>query len=624
MRLPKPFYRLPIRFDVERLRAEVAALPATAWVSHPNDYAGNTSLRLISVDGAENDSLRGPMRPTPHLLASQYLQQVLASFGVVWSRSRLMRLAPRATVPEHADASYHWCSRVRIHIPILTRVGVRFRCGDAEVHMAAGEAWVFDNWRRHSVDNGSDEERIHLVADTSGTAAFWQFVLASDTSAPENDRFIAYQPQVHVRLATEQSAPRPVMPPAEVELLLNDFISELTVVDGVPEAPQNLSRYVGLLNGFCLDWRQVYLLHGENVAATGAYEKMLDGLREATKPISQGLIMATNSSPAQAVLESRLLMHVFRPEELPTVRARPGPLPSVQRNLPARPVFIVSAPRSGSTLLFESMAVSPQVCTLGGEAHWLVEQFPELRPGAPGVDSNRLGGERVNADVAAQIGRSLWERMVDCERAAVSIDDLVTRNLRWFEKTPKNSLRIPFLNRLFPDALFVYLWRDPRGNVSSIMDAWRAGGWVTYPALDGWDGPWSMILPPGWQALRGQPLEEIAAYQWERTNNIILDDLQVRPRERWAVVEYDEFVRDPASVLRGVCDFAGLEFDAALAARASAPLPESRSTLTPPEQEKWLHNEAAVNRVLPRLQAMWQKLRLLPTLTPRSDSRNAG
>ena len=27
MRLPKPFYRLPVRFDVERLRAEVAALP---------------------------------------------------------------------------------------------------------------------------------------------------------------------------------------------------------------------------------------------------------------------------------------------------------------------------------------------------------------------------------------------------------------------------------------------------------------------------------------------------------------------------------------------------------------------------------------------------------------------
>ena len=60
MRLPKPFYRLPVRFDVERLRAEVAALPAAAWVSHPNSIEGNSALRLISVGGDENDDVSGP------------------------------------------------------------------------------------------------------------------------------------------------------------------------------------------------------------------------------------------------------------------------------------------------------------------------------------------------------------------------------------------------------------------------------------------------------------------------------------------------------------------------------------------------------------------------------------
>ena len=30
------------------------------------------------------------------------------------------------------------------------------------------------------------------------------------------------------------------------------------------------------------------------------------------------------------------------------------------------------------------------------------------------------------------------------------------------EKTPKNSLRVPFLNAVFPQALFVYLYREPR------------------------------------------------------------------------------------------------------------------------------------------------------------------
>ena len=41
-----------------------------------------------------------------------------------------------------------------------------------------------------------------------------------------------------------------------------------------------------------------------------------------------------------------------------------------------QPLFIVAAPRSGSTLLFETLAVTPQLCTLGGEAHWLVELNP--------------------------------------------------------------------------------------------------------------------------------------------------------------------------------------------------------------------------------------------------------
>src|SRR5262245_50108198 len=118
MRLSKHFYRLPARFDVRRLLDEVTAFPASAWARHPNAIPGNSSLRLISVDGGENDDVDGEMRATAHLAQSPYLRQVLASFGVVWSRSRLLRLAPGAEVPQHADINYHWFNRVRLHIPI--------------------------------------------------------------------------------------------------------------------------------------------------------------------------------------------------------------------------------------------------------------------------------------------------------------------------------------------------------------------------------------------------------------------------------------------------------------------------------------------------------------------------
>src|ERR1051325_11259376 len=83
------------------------------------------------------------------------------------------------------------------------------------------------------------------------------------------------------------------------------------------------------------------------------------------------------------------------------------------------------------------------------------------------------------------------------------------------EKTPKNSLRIPFLKTMFPDALFIYLYRDPRATMSSMLDAWRSNKFATYPALPGWTGhPWSLLLVPGWRSLIDKPLAEIVAHQW--------------------------------------------------------------------------------------------------------------
>lgn len=140
MRLTQPFFQLPVFFDVAHLEAEVAALPGRAWVPHPDSVPGNSATRLISAGGGETDSNHGQMLQTPWLATMPYLRQVLAGFGVVWSRSRLMGLAPGARVPEHADINYHWHSRVRLHIPIVTSPEVRFHCDGQSVHMAAGEA----------------------------------------------------------------------------------------------------------------------------------------------------------------------------------------------------------------------------------------------------------------------------------------------------------------------------------------------------------------------------------------------------------------------------------------------------------------------------------------------------
>lgn len=47
----QPLMRLPIRFDTAALQAEVAALPRSAWVPHPDKFPGNDAVRLISIRG---------------------------------------------------------------------------------------------------------------------------------------------------------------------------------------------------------------------------------------------------------------------------------------------------------------------------------------------------------------------------------------------------------------------------------------------------------------------------------------------------------------------------------------------------------------------------------------------
>ena len=313
MRLSQPFFQLPVLFDVARLQAEVAALPDQAWAPHPDRLPGNSAALLISAGGGETDSVYGQMLSTPWLAGMPYLRQVLAGFGVVWSRSRLMRLAPGSGVPEHADINYHWHTRVRVHIPIITSPLVRFHCDGQDVHMAAGEAWIFDNWRPHHVENRASVERIHLVADTTGTAAFWQF--ACGQAPPRAQwRTVTWDPANSSNLLTEGDHRSPVMPSAEVQLLIDDLRAELTVATDTAEAKARAARLSLLLESFVLDWRQLCALHGAGGRGRAEFLRLAGALHQAAKPLAAGLVMRSNKASALLVLEKRVLQHLVADE----------------------------------------------------------------------------------------------------------------------------------------------------------------------------------------------------------------------------------------------------------------------------------------------------------------------
>ena len=319
MRLSQPFFQLPILFDIERLQAEVASLSAEAWAAHPDRVAGNSAVRLITSGGAETDAHIGQMLETRWLAAMPCLRQALAGFGVVWSRSRLMRLEPGAVVPEHADINYHWYTRVRLHIPIFTQPQVRFHCDGQSVHMAAGEAWIFDNWRRHHVENNSTATRIHLVADTTGTASFWQFA-RGQPSPREQWRRVGFDPNARPQLLTESAQHFVIMPAAEVQLLIDDLRAELTISKdeaNIADAKMRAARFDALLESFVFDWRQLCALHGTGGRARADFLRLAQAVREAATPIAGGLVMRTNNVSALLVLEKRVLLYLVADEVPP-------------------------------------------------------------------------------------------------------------------------------------------------------------------------------------------------------------------------------------------------------------------------------------------------------------------
>jgi len=177
---PEPVFadrvRLPLRFDVARMRAEVEALTADAWVRHyvPANFEGEWDvLPLRSPAGATHpiqqiysDPCATEYVDGPLLSRAPYIREVIASFACPLRAVRLMRLTPGSRIKEHSDhdlgAEY---GKARIHVPVTTNPDVVFEVNRRPVEMAPGETWYLRLSDPHRVANDGTSDRVHLVID---------------------------------------------------------------------------------------------------------------------------------------------------------------------------------------------------------------------------------------------------------------------------------------------------------------------------------------------------------------------------------------------------------------------------------------------------------------------------
>jgi hypothetical protein len=268
------------------------------------------------------------------------------------------------------------------------------------------------------------------------------------------------------------------------------------------------------------------------------------------------------------------------------------------------PVFVVGCSRSGTTVTYETLAATSSLRSFGYE-------IPQLW--------NRLCGP----------AHSGWEsEAADAASARPQHRDAALRYFyarlgsgRVLDKSCINVMRIPYLRALFPQAVFVYIHRDGRDNISSLMDGWRERGRFDLrqylgplPAQvrinDGEFDDWCFFLPPGWREYNQARLEEVCAYQWITANRMALDAGSTVPPEQWIQVRYEDILERPVDMFRDVFERLEIHFDDQLRSRCSSLHRRPTSIVNgPPRRSKWRgHNMQAVERILERIRPMMRQL----------------
>lgn len=266
-----------------------------------------------------------------------------------------------------------------------------------------------------------------------------------------------------------------------------------------------------------------------------------------------------------------------------------------------QPIFIIGAPRSGTSILFRSLSMHADLWHLPRESHAVFEGPFHPRCG---FESNRITADNVTLENTKQVRDGFEQRVLNLGVLDVDAKRWLTdrslvqrlRNriaLKWFtvqsrkalpnsfrllEKTPKNSLRVSALAAMFPNARFVFLQRNAAQNVDSLLAGWRAvdrfgpikrhrfcaSGYAVTDQLElaDYDGPrWKFALVPNWQRFQGRTCADIAAAQYFQCNQVAETDLAVVNPDRVFRVGFDEFIAEPVDLTRRILDWAELDRD---------------------------------------------------------------
>jgi hypothetical protein len=225
------------------------------------------------------------------------------------------------------------------------------------------------------------------------------------------------------------------------------------------------------------------------------------------------------------------------------------------------PIFIVGAPRSGTTLLYQLLVEGLDVGWLAN-AHAVqpsdvsrVERELAPRAARAGSSWQSRHGETSEPWEPSEAG-DFWYRFFPRAPHQMEDHDATPQRVRAIRaavrgfmdacgspvvfKNVFNSLRIPVLATALPEARFIHIERDVATNARSLLV-----GRVKRGDIDGW---WS-AQPAGADAvLRRSPAHQVV-WQVEQMDHVATAELAALHPDRSTVLTYDELCGDPRGTL---------------------------------------------------------------------------
>lgn len=196
------------------------------------------------------------------------------------------------------------------------------------------------------------------------------------------------------------------------------------------------------------------------------------------------------------------------------------------------------------------------------------------------------------------------------------------------ENTPSNVLRVPFVHRIFPEATYMFITRNPLSCISSIEVKWhRSKTWRgllrtladTPPTqLHYYAGEFlkhmimKKVLPNRCRTIYGpryrgidQDLDQhgllrVIARQWALCNRKAREDLANLGNCRVLRFRYEDLIQDPERVVRRIYVHCGLTCDDRIIRAA-------KDMVDPGRQLKWLRfDPAELKAIMPEIQEEMQ------------------